>query len=81
MLDGSREFCQVFFSDVRLPDAERVSQVDDGWTVGIRWMFYERSAGISFHVTRLLMRQPMQNRWGSRWGGSRNGRDIPTIPW
>jgi alkylation response protein AidB-like acyl-CoA dehydrogenase len=43
MLDGSRDFCQVFFSDVRLSDQERVSQVDDGWTVGIRWMFHERS--------------------------------------
>jgi alkylation response protein AidB-like acyl-CoA dehydrogenase len=43
MLNGARDFCQVFFSDVRIPDTERVSQIDDGWTVGIRWMFHERS--------------------------------------
>jgi alkylation response protein AidB-like acyl-CoA dehydrogenase len=42
MLNGSREFCQEFLSDVRVPDADRVGEVDDGWTVGTRWMFHER---------------------------------------
>ncbi|HEY3942159.1 MAG TPA: acyl-CoA dehydrogenase family protein [Acidimicrobiales bacterium] len=43
MLNGARDFCQVFLTDVRIPDTERVSAVDDGWTVGIRWLFHERS--------------------------------------
>jgi alkylation response protein AidB-like acyl-CoA dehydrogenase len=43
MLNGARDFCQVFMTDVRVPDTDRVSQVDDGWTVGIRWLFHERS--------------------------------------
>jgi alkylation response protein AidB-like acyl-CoA dehydrogenase len=42
MLNGSREFCQEFITDVRVPDTDRVGQVDQGWTVGIRWMFHER---------------------------------------
>ncbi len=42
MLNGSREFCQEFMTDVRVPDADRIGDVDDGWTVGIRWMFHER---------------------------------------
>ena len=42
MLNGSREFCQEFMTDVRVPDADRVGAVDDGWTVGTRWMFHER---------------------------------------
>jgi alkylation response protein AidB-like acyl-CoA dehydrogenase len=42
MLNGSREFCQEFMSDVRIPDADRIGDVDDGWTVGTRWMFHER---------------------------------------
>ncbi len=42
MLNGSKEFCQEFLSDVRVPDTDRVGDVDDGWTVGIRWMFHER---------------------------------------
>ena len=42
MLNGSKEFCQEFLSEVRVPDTDRVGDVDDGWTVGTRWMFHER---------------------------------------
>ena len=42
MLNGSKEFCQEFLTDVRVPDSDRIGEVDDGWTVGIRWMFHER---------------------------------------
>ncbi len=42
MLNGSREFCQEFLTDVRVPDTDRIGEVDDGWTVGTRWMFHER---------------------------------------
>lgn len=42
MLNGNSEFCQEYFSDVRIPDSDRVGEVDQGWTVGIRWMFHER---------------------------------------
>src|SRR5580658_10487406 len=42
MLNGSREFCQEFMTDVRVPDGDRVGEVDEGWTVGVRWMFHER---------------------------------------
>ncbi len=42
MLNGSKEFCQEFMTDVRVPDTDRVGDVDQGWTVGTRWMFHER---------------------------------------
>ena len=42
MLNGNKEFCQEFLSDVRVPDSDRIGDVDDGWTVGTRWMFHER---------------------------------------
>ena len=42
MLNGYKEFCQEFLTDVRVPDTDRVGEVDDGWTVGTRWMFHER---------------------------------------
>jgi alkylation response protein AidB-like acyl-CoA dehydrogenase len=42
MLNGNREFCQEFMTDVRVPDSDRIGEVDDGWTVGTRWMFHER---------------------------------------
>jgi alkylation response protein AidB-like acyl-CoA dehydrogenase len=42
MLNGSKEFCQEFLDDVRVPDADRIGAVDDGWSVAIRWLFHER---------------------------------------
>ena len=42
MLNGSKEFCQEFLADLRVPDTDRIGDVDDGWTVGTRWMFHER---------------------------------------
>ena len=52
MLNGSREFCQEFLTDVRVPDTDRVGDVDQGWTVGTRWMFYEKSFGMLPLTTR-----------------------------
>lgn len=51
MLNGNREFCQEFLTDVRVPDSDRVGEVDDGWTVGTRWMFHERMLFNSPYVT------------------------------
>ena len=51
MLNGNREFCQEFMTDVRLPDSYRVGEVNDGWTVGTRWMFHERMMFNSPYVT------------------------------
>jgi alkylation response protein AidB-like acyl-CoA dehydrogenase len=42
MLNGSKEFCQEFLTDVVVPDTDRIGEIDDGWTVGTRWMFHER---------------------------------------
>jgi alkylation response protein AidB-like acyl-CoA dehydrogenase len=51
MLNGNKEFCQEFLSDVRVPDRDRIGEVDDGWTVGTRWMFHERMLYNSPYVT------------------------------
>jgi len=51
MLNGSREFCQEFMTDLIVPDTERIGDVDDGWTVATRWMFYERMLYNSPYVT------------------------------
>ena len=45
MINGSADFCQEFFTDVRVPDSNRLGEVDEGWTVGTRWMYHERSLG------------------------------------
>jgi alkylation response protein AidB-like acyl-CoA dehydrogenase len=44
MINGSKEFCQEFMTDVRVPDSDRIGEVDQGWTVGTRWMFHEKNA-------------------------------------
>ncbi len=52
MLNGSREFCQEFLTDVVVPDSDRIGDVDDGWTVGTRWMFHERMLFNSPYVSQ-----------------------------
>jgi alkylation response protein AidB-like acyl-CoA dehydrogenase len=53
MLNGSREFCQEFITDLRIPDSDRIGAVDQGWTVGVRWMYHERTvSGGSPFVTQ-----------------------------
>ncbi|WP_432278780.1 acyl-CoA dehydrogenase family protein [Nocardia carnea] len=51
MLNGAREFCQEFLTDVRVPDSDRIGEVDGGWTVGTRWMSHERLLSESPYVT------------------------------
>ena len=51
MLNGNKEFCQEFLTDVRVPDTDRIGEVDGGWTVGVRWMFHERMLMNSSLVT------------------------------
>jgi alkylation response protein AidB-like acyl-CoA dehydrogenase len=43
-VDGTEEFCQEFFDDVRVPADQMVGQVNDGWTVASRLLFHERAA-------------------------------------
>jgi alkylation response protein AidB-like acyl-CoA dehydrogenase len=68
MLNGSKEFCQEFITDARIPDSDRVGEVDQGWTVGIRWMYHERTvSGGSPYVT-----QPGGRRTRGPAGGARS---------
>lgn len=43
LLNGSKEFCQEFLTDVVVEDRDRIGSVDDGWTVISRWLFHERT--------------------------------------
>ena len=44
-LDGSPEQCEVFFEDVRVPQAGRVGEENDGWTVAKHLLKHERGGG------------------------------------
>ena len=70
MLNGNREFCQEFLTDVRVPDSDRVGDVDQGWTVGTRWMFHER----------MLLNSPLiTNPVGTRHGRGASGAGLLEI--
>lgn len=53
LVNGSNEFCQEFFTDVVVDDADRVGAVGAGWGVVTRWLHHERTiSGGSPYVTR-----------------------------
>ncbi len=56
MMTGGTEFNEVFFTDVRIPDAYRLGDVDKGWSVAIATLMNERALGAAgsdvFGVTR-----------------------------
>ena len=44
LINGGADFCEEFFDDVVIPDAERIGDVDDGWRVARTMLVYERGA-------------------------------------
>ncbi|MCK9923765.1 acyl-CoA dehydrogenase family protein [Frankia sp. AgPm24] len=64
MLDGSNEFCQEYLTDVRVPDTDRIGGIDDGWTVGTRWLLHERS----FSSSPYALHPTGSNSYGSAQG-------------
>lgn len=44
-LDGQPEQCEVFFQDVRVPQAGRVGDENDGWAVAKQLLRHERGGG------------------------------------
>jgi alkylation response protein AidB-like acyl-CoA dehydrogenase len=43
-INGGRAFNEVFFTDVKLPDANRLSAVGNGWAVAITTLMHERAS-------------------------------------
>ncbi len=43
-MSGTSEFNEVFFTDVRIPDAQRLGAVGDGWKVSLTTLMFERLA-------------------------------------
>ncbi|MBL7488104.1 acyl-CoA dehydrogenase family protein [Frankia sp. AgB1.9] len=70
MINGNKEFCQEFLTDVVVPADACVGQVDDGWTVATRWMFHERT----IHSSPLAVRPVSADAGGEPSSGS--GADL-----
>src|SRR5688572_513176 len=43
-ITGEAEFNEVYFTDVRIPDAERMGEVGEGWRVSLTTLMNERVA-------------------------------------
>jgi len=43
-MTGEAEFNEVYFTDVRIPDAERLGEVGEGWRVSLTTLMHERVA-------------------------------------
>ncbi|MCU1463717.1 MAG: acyl-CoA dehydrogenase [Acidimicrobiales bacterium] len=41
-MDGGKHFCEVFLTDVHIPDTERLGPVNEGWAVSQQTLGYER---------------------------------------
>lgn len=41
-ISGGSDFCEVFLNDVRIPDAQRLGEVGDGWSVCLTTLMNER---------------------------------------
>ncbi len=44
LINGTSPFCQVFFSDVKVPKQDLVGQPGKGWSIGKRLLQHERSS-------------------------------------
>jgi alkylation response protein AidB-like acyl-CoA dehydrogenase len=45
---GNREFCEVFFSDVKVPAENMVGEPTQGWQIANHVLMHERGASVSF---------------------------------
>jgi alkylation response protein AidB-like acyl-CoA dehydrogenase len=73
-MTGEAEFNEIFFSDARVPDSQRIGAVGDGWNVAIATLMNERvmlgrvgkltgqEGGVVRHAVRLWQQRPSRDR-------------------
>jgi alkylation response protein AidB-like acyl-CoA dehydrogenase len=52
-MDGELEFCEVFYDEVRIPMANVVGDLNDGWSVAMSTLSFERGTAFTLSQVRL----------------------------
>ena len=77
-MNGGRGFNEVFFTDVRIPDDQRIGAVGDGWRIALTTLMNERAAaggggsGALRDLFALARRVPLRGRPALEDGGVRD---------
>ena len=76
-MTGSAEFNEVYFSDVRIPDDQRVGEVNDGWRCARTTLMNERLtiAGLTLDITSVMGGSARRDPWQSLLAGVGDGAD------
>jgi alkylation response protein AidB-like acyl-CoA dehydrogenase len=53
MMDGSAEFCEVFYDEVRVPISNVVGEINKGWSVAMSTLSFERGTAFTAGQVRL----------------------------
>ena len=73
-MTGEAEFNEIFFTDARIPDSQRIGGVGDGWNVAIATLMNERTmlgrlgkltgseGGVVRHALRIWNEKPLSER-------------------
>ena len=86
-MEGSSEFCEVFFDDVRVPVVNRVGDENDGWRVANVTLSFERGTAFVSDVlqTQVLVRdlaelaRTITSRGATKWEDAGLRRDLGKI--
>jgi alkylation response protein AidB-like acyl-CoA dehydrogenase len=77
---GGSDFCEVFYDEVRIPRANIVGKLNDGWNVAMSTLSFERGTAFLSEQVRLtrLVEQLIDLARHTPAGGAASGSDAPT---